>query len=138
MYYKMYSALKAVISQVKEVEDVQWFNAQYEGVAGITPAVFIEFLPLVITRESKLASRMVVDIRLHIVCKTSSEADSDISDNAVNVHEVLAHAVLNSVTGLCLPFEGEQESKPLQLCGWSHLHKQKGYLVSLIDLKTKV
>lgn len=130
----MYNALKGIIGQIEGIKDVQWFNVQYEEIISVAPAVFIEFLPSIISRESKLVNRMVVDIRLHVV----SKKDADIPDSAINMHEILAHAVSESVTGLCLPFEGELKSRPLQLCGWSHLHKQKEYIVSLIDLKTQV
>lgn len=136
MYYSLYQALKAVLTPIESVQDVQWFNAQYEGIIHIAPSVFVEFSPLVITRETKLSNQIAIAIRLHIVSEVISESDNSVSDAQVEEHEALAHRVLDATDGLRLPFD-ESETRPLQPSGWTHHHKYNGWMVTLIDLKTK-
>lgn len=136
MFYNLYKALKTAITPIEGVQDIQWFNAQYEGIIHIAPCVLIEFSPLVITRETKLTNQTAITIRLHVVSEVISESDNNVSDAQVEEHEALAHQVLDAVDGLRMPFE-DSVTRPLQQTGWTHNHKYNGWMVTLIDLKTK-
>lgn len=136
MYYSLYKALKEAITRVEGVEDVQWFNAQYEGIIHAAPAVFVEFSPLVITRATKATHQTAIALRLHILSEVISESDNSVPDEQVEQHEALAQRVLEAVEDLHLPFE-TSETRALELCGWTHHHKYKGWMATWLDLKTK-
>lgn len=151
MYYKLYKDLRQLIAdatgitldssgrveQANDVlQDIQWFNNQYEGVVHISPVVFVEFSPLSITPLTKQNSTTEIDIRLHVVTEMMNESDNDVSDADIISHEELAEKVADAVEGNKLTF-GQGTTRPLQVTGWTHYHKYQGFMVTLIDLKTK-
>lgn len=153
MYYELYKSIKQQIadslgliidpengqitgSVPDGIQDIQWFNAQYDGVIHIAPCVFVEFSPLVINRQTKQTNTTDISVRLHIVSEVVSESDGCIPDIDVFQHETLGHQVLDAVEDKPLMFLGE-ETRPLRLVGWTHHHKYNGWMVTLIDLKTK-
>lgn len=153
MYYELYKSIKQQIadslglvidpdngqvsgSVPNGIQDIQWFNAQYEGIIHIAPCVYVEFSPLVINRQTKQTNTTDISIRLHIVSEVVSESDGCIPDDDVFQHESLGHQVLDAVEDKPLMFL-EEETRPLRLAGWTHHHKYNGWMVTLIDLKTK-
>lgn len=153
MYYSLYQSIKKYVAEAlgltidqtngkvsnskpKGLQDIQWFNAQYEEIVHIVPALFIEFAPLVVNRQTKQTATTEISIRLHVVSQVLAESDGDIPDSDVEQHERLAHQILDSLEDRTLTFQ-EEETRPLRLTGWTHHHKYKGWMVTLIDLKTK-
>ncbi|MCD7838848.1 MAG: hypothetical protein LUG65_08050 [Clostridiales bacterium] len=153
MYYELYKSIKQLITDSLHlnvdpdsgqvigstpggIQDIQWFNNQYEGVIHIAPCLFIEFSPLVINRQTKQTNTTDIGIRLHVVSEVVSESDGYIPDSDVLQHEKLAHQALDSVEDKPLTFL-EEETRSLRLSGWTHYHKYNGWMVTLIDLKTK-
>ncbi|WP_288149393.1 hypothetical protein [Bacteroides acidifaciens] len=153
MYYSLYKDIKKLIADkfgilldpetgiVKDaakshLKDIQWFNDQYNGVVHTSPVVFIEFSRLDISLETKQTNSTQINIRLHIVTEIMNESDGDVRDEDVLMHEQLAHQVLDSVKDWRLDFE-ENETRPLRPVSWEHYHKYNGWMVTLIELKTK-
>lgn len=153
MYYGLYKSIKQLVADSLElvidpengqisgsipggIQDIQWFNAQYEGGIQKSPCLFVEFSPLAINRQTKQTNTTDIAIRLHVVSGVVSQADGSISDNDVFQHEALGHRVLDAVEDRSLTFEGK-ETRSLRLAGWSHQYKNSGWLATLIDLKTK-
>ena len=153
MYYSLFQSIKTEVAkslglvindQTGKVsnpasaglQDIQWFNAQYDGIIHIAPALFVEFAPLVINRQTKQTNTTEISIRLHVVSQTVGESDGDVPDSDVGRHEDLAGRILEALEDKPLLFL-EDETRPLRLAGWTHHHKYKGWMVTLIDLKTK-
>ena len=153
MYYELYQSIKRLVAdslglsvnldtgEVSAIDpdglqDIQWFNAQYEGVIHAAPVLFVEFSPLVINRQTKQTRTTEIAIRLHVVSGVMGESDGDIHDRDVYRHEELAKRVLEALEDKSPTFLGE-ETRPLRLSGWTHHHKYNGWMVTLIDLKTK-
>ena len=132
----MYQALKTAIDPIDGLEEVQWYNNQYEGIIGAAPAVYIEFDPLPINKATKMAAQTPIGIHLHVITEVIGHQDGFISDILVEEHHALADEVLEAVEGFCLPFCGDS-TRPLQLTGWTPIYKYNGWLVTVIDLKTK-
>jgi len=135
MYNSMYQAVKSALAQVDGLEDVQWYNNQYEGVIGIAPAVFVEFTPLEIEPIARMSGQTDIRIRLHVVSEVISEHEGDIPDTIVADHHALADDVIETIEGYCLPFDNNA-TRPLELTNWTPEHKYNGWLVTLIDLTT--
>lgn len=153
MYFELYQSIKKIVvagfgltldpitGKVtapfgSELQDIQWFNNQYEGTILVAPVLFIEFAPLVINRQTKQAATTDISIRLHVVSRVVGDSDGDIPDTDVFRHESLAHRILSLLEDKPLSFL-EEDTRPLRLAGWEHHHKYKGWMVTLIDLKTK-
>lgn len=152
MYYSLYKDIKTILATAfgieldletgivrngtEELRDVQWFNNQYEGIIHTAPVVFIEFSDLDITDQTKQAKQTVIQFRLHVVTEVMDESDGDVADGDVWHHEALACKVLDALEDCKLHFEGH-ETRPLRAFRWAHHHKYNGFMVTLIDLKTK-
>lgn len=54
----------------------------------------------------------------------------------VEWHEKLAHDVLEAVVRQRLRFE-DHKTRPLDPVSWRHYHKYNGWMVTLVELKTK-
>lgn len=118
------------------LQDIQWFNAPYDGILSVVPALFVEFAPLVINRQAKQANLTEISIRLHIVSATLGEPGGEVADNDVYQHEKLANQVREALEDKTLLFL-EDETRPLRLAGWTYHPNYKGWMVTWIDLKTK-
>lgn len=153
MYFELYQSVKKLVAQGfgltldadtgkvipspdAELQDIKWFNNQYEGTILTAPVLFIEFSPLVINRRTKQTNTTDITIRLHVVSKIVVDSDGDIPDTDVFRHESLAYRVLSLVEDVSLPFL-EGMTRSLRVAGWEHSYKYKGWMVTLIDLKTK-
>lgn len=153
MFYELYQSIKNEIASSlglnvdpdngrvgnddpEGLQDIQWFNNQYEGTIHVAPCLFVEFAPLVINRQTKRSNTTGSGIRLHVVSVVLSESDGCVPDVDIRRHEALAHRVLEAVEDTRLAFM-EEETLPLRLTGWTHHHNYNGWMVTLIDLKTK-
>jgi len=132
----MYRALKTALDPIEGLEDVQWYNNQYEGIIGVAPVVYVEFSPLTINQAVKLTGQTEIGVHLHVVTEVVSENEGDIPDSLVEQHHALADEVLEAVEGYRFPFDDEL-TRPLQLVGWTPEYKYNGWLVTKINFKTK-
>lgn len=153
MYYSIYKSIKQQIieglglvsdpqtgritnNDPAGLQDIQWFNNQYEGVVHTSPIVFVEFLPLSMIRTTKISNQTDIAIRLHVVSSVSSSSDGHLPDRDIAQNEKLAHDIRCCVEEKTQPFDAG-ETRPLQLSGWTHQYKYNGWLITLMDLKTK-
>lgn len=151
MYYKLYKNLRQLIAdatgitlgsdgrveQANDVlQDIQWFNNQYESTIHAAPVVFVEFQPLDISQLTKQNHSTEIPLRLHVVTQVMDESDNDVSDADVIDHEALAIKVLEAVEGERLTWL-EGQTRLLTLTKWTHYHNYLGWMVTLIELKTK-
>jgi len=151
MYYKLYKNLRQLIAdatgitlgsdgrveQANDVlQDIQWFNNQYESTIHAAPVVFVEFQPLDISQLTKQNHSTEIPLRLHVVTQVMNESDNDVSDADVIDHEALAIKVLEAVEGERLTWL-EGQTRLLTLTKWTHYHNYLGWMVTLIELKTK-
>jgi len=132
----MYQALKAALSQVEDLEDVQWYNNQYEGIINKAPVVYVEFAPLEIDPISRMAGQTDIDIRLHVVTEVISEYEGDVPDTLVEQHHALADEVVEALEGFRLPF-GTDMTRRLELTAWTPEYKYNGWLVTVINMHTQ-
>ena len=153
MFYSLYKDIKNLIAESfgivldpktgivadaskSRLKDIQWFNNQYEGIVHTSPVVLVEFSELDISPATKQTNTANINIRLHIVSEVKDESDGDVWDEDVEWHEKLAHDVLEAVVRQRLSFE-DHETRPLDPVSWRHYHKYNGWMVTLIELKTK-
>jgi len=132
----MYQAIQMALQSVDGLEDIQLYNNQFEGLIGTTPVVYVEFDPLVINNATKMASQTEIGIHLHVVTEVNGMQEGHISDQLVEEHFALTDEVLEVMEGYTLPFDGGS-TRPLQLVGWTPQYKYNGWIVTIIDLKTK-
>lgn len=138
MFYQIYSQIKDSLKGIEEPLTVQWFNAQYEGTIYATPAVFIEFPERMdIAAAYKGGSRAPLLVRLHIVTTATMTPDGLISDEVILDHEALAIQVSKALNGLPIKFNGNP-ARPLSIVGWQHFQKWRGWMVTFIELSTRV
>lgn len=135
MYNSMYQALKTALSQVNNLENVEWYNNQYEGAMRDEPMVMVEFDPLEIEPVARMAGQTDIGIHLHVVTKAYTDLQENISDSTVEGHHALAEEVLETIEGYYLPFDGGT-TRPLELVGWTPQYKYNGWLVTVINLTT--
>ena len=153
MFYSLYKDIKNLIAESfgivldpktgivadaskSRLKDIQWFNNQYEGIVHTSPVVLVEFSELDISPATKQTNTTNINIRLHIVSEVKDESDGDVWDEDVEWHEKLAHDVLQAVVRQRLRFE-DHKTRPLDPVSWRHYHKYNGWMVTLVELKTK-
>lgn len=153
MYYELYTSVRRQVAEgfgltvdpengqvsgalAGGLQDVKWLGGQYESGIGATPCLLVEFLPLVVNRQSKQSDVAEIGLRLHVVSDVAVDEAGNVADAAVAAHEALAHRVLDVLEDVSLLFQNA-ETRPLRLSGWTHHHRHNGYMVTLIDLKTK-
>lgn len=131
----MYQALKTALSQVEGLENVEWYNNQYEGIMNEKPTVLLEFDPLEIEPVARMAGQTDIGIHLHVVSKACPEGEENILDATVEAHHTLAEEILDTIEGYYLPFDGGT-TRPLELVGWTPQYTYNGWLVTVINLST--
>ena len=154
MYYELYQSIKQQVAGALGLEtgpdggltggtepgglqDIRWFTNQYEGGTVTTaPCLLVECLPLAMSRQMKEAGTTDIGVRLHVVSALAGDAEGVVEDSDVEAHEALALRVLAAVEDGTFRFDGGV-TRPLRLAAWAYQPKQKGYLVTWIDLKTK-
>lgn len=153
MYYKLFQSIKTQVAEslglvingqtgqvsnplVEGLQDIQWFNAPYEGLIPRVPALFVEFAPLLVNRQSKQSHTTEISIRLHVVSALTEESDGGVADADVYRHEKLASRILEALEEKRMLFL-EDETRPLRLAGWTYHPQYKGWMVTFVDLKTK-
>lgn len=153
MYYELYKSIKELIAASQglaidpengqitggvagRIQDIQWFNAQYDGVIAHVPCVFVEFLPLVINRQTKQTNTTDIGIRLHVVSELSGSSEGGPADTDVERHERLCHEVLDAVEDKSLVFLDGQ-TRAVRLSGWTYHPTYNGRMATFIELKTK-
>jgi hypothetical protein len=138
MLNDIYTAIKAQL--IAEDEDlilkgIEWYNVQYESTIANTPRIFVEFPePLVIDAISKEARRTPVKMRLHVVTQVITGTDGTIPDALVTAHETIALWVKNTIEHF-LPANGI--TTRMNLTGWQHWHKYKGWMVTFVEFEAK-
>ena len=133
MLNDIFKPLKDKIKVLTGIEDVQWFNMQYEALGWVYSAgCFIEFPnPLDFGPMSKQARRTPVRIRIHCYTKVVNTHDG-VTDSDVVTHEALAVACRDELQGFN---PGSLLQRPLQFVGWQHWHKWKGWMVTFVDFE---
>jgi len=134
-------AIAAALANVEGVENVQWYNAQYEDerlIAG--QGVLVEFPEPVdfdpVTKSLRLAD---VQIRLHLYTQVIGDADGYISDTLTDAHEATALQIRDLLNNVSLKKDdGEAISGIMQHSGWQHWHRQRKWLVTWITFTTRV
>lgn len=154
MYCKLYKDIKARLAEEfglaidgrtgaccpligDTLQDIQWFNNQYDGEIHAAPAIFIEFSPLVVTPRTKQAEEVDIQVRLHVVSEVMNGADGDVQDADVVEHERIALMALRALEWCRFDFGEEGETRAMRLAEWSHNHVYNGWMVTLVTLKTK-
>jgi hypothetical protein len=135
MLYETFKALGRLIGTVTEIQAVQWYNAQYEGIIYATPVVFIEFpnrIPL--EQTAGAASRANFAVRIHIVSASQAMQDNSIPDDVIADHEAIAEKVLGVLQGRQIPV-GTGLSTSLMPCGWQHYHAYRGFMVTFVEFE---
>lgn len=135
MLYESFKALRGHIEKITEVQGVQWYNAQYEGVIYATPVVFVEFpsrMPL--EQVAGLNFRANFAVRIHIVSSSQALQDNSISDETIADHEAIAEKVFKVLNGKQLPMGGGR-STSLVPCGWQHYHAYRGFMVTFVEFE---
>lgn len=138
MLYESFKALSGHIGTITEVQAVQWYNAQYEGVIYTTPVVFVEFagrMPL--EQVAGLDFKANFAVRIHIVSASQALQDNSISDETISDHETIAEKVLGILQGKQLPM-GTGRSTSLVPCGWQHYHAYRGFMVTFVEFEASV
>jgi hypothetical protein len=132
MLYPIYAAIKNQLTTADGeavLKGIEWYNVQYEATIATTPRVFVEFPDLLqFAQLSKDARRAPVKVRLHVVTQAIPTADGVIDDATAQAHEAVAEMVYGAIDGY----------KPtglssLQLTGWQHWHKYKGWMVTFVE-----
>lgn len=124
-------------TEESDVKDIQYFAEQYGGVIHAVPAVFVEIGKLDLAQRVKGRWGMSVGVTLHVVTEVASESDYGTPDLALRRHEELALRATDALEGEVVEFKGGC-SRPLRATGWSFYARYQGWMVSLIDLETKV
>lgn len=138
MFYQIYSQIRDSLKGIETPLELQWFNSQYEGTIYKTPIAFIEFPErLSIAEAYKGGSRAPLLVRLHIVTTATMTQDGVINDEVILDHEALAIQVSKALNGLPIDFNGNP-ARPLSIVGWQHFQKWRGWMVTFIDVATKV
>jgi hypothetical protein len=141
MLYNIYTAIKAQIDAVdtaNTIKGVEWYNAQYEGTIANTPRVFIEFPdPLNFEQLSKDARRSELLVRLHVVTQAMAATDGAVPDTQAQAHETTALLVLGAIDGFTPLKTGAKLTTRLELTGWQHFHKHKGWMVTFVEFGCK-
>lgn len=138
MLREIYMQIKQLANTVPGVQDVTWYNQQYEGVIHVEPGVFIEFPdPIVPDPVSKTNKMAPLRIRVHVFSSILSEADGSVPDGQVEDHDNLAENVLNVLDGITL-VKDEKELKVLKMISWQHYHKWSGWMVTFIEFETRM
>jgi hypothetical protein len=141
MLFPLYKSVKTRLAlQVSDLKSIQWFNNQYEGIIHAEPLVLVEFPDgLDINEISKTSSRSDCSVRIHVISKSISDTDEDISDTQVETHDALVLAVttaLNHHTPLS-EVEGPLGSKLIHT-QYKIVHEYKGWLVTMLTFTTKI
>ncbi len=135
MLYEIYNAIKTRLNTADTghvLQGIEWYNVQYEASIATTPRVFIEFPdPLAITQLSKQTRSTPIKVRLHVVTQALPTADGVIDDATASAHEVVAEMVRTALEGTGR--DGVVLNTALQLTGWQHWHKYKGWMVTFVE-----
>lgn len=103
MYQDYYTAIQAVIaSDLTSVQNVDWFNHQYENYPDIGavsfPEVYVEFeTPVVWQTGSDKLQTANTTISLHVVANNTSNDPSDVLAYAQDVHKVFQSKALENI-----------------------------------------
>lgn len=135
MLYESFKALRGHIETITEIQAIQWYNAQYEGVIYASPVVFVEFpsrIPLEQVTGGNFRANFAV--RIHIVSASQAIQDNSIMDETIMGHEAIAEKVLKILQGKQLPM-GAGRSTSLVPCGWQHYHAYRGFMVTFVEFE---
>lgn len=137
MLYDIYTAIKAQINTADEdstIKGVEWYNVQYESTIPNTPRVFVEFPDrLNFDQLSKDARRADMTVRLHVVSQAMAATDGTVPDSQAQAHETTALLVKEAVENFTPEKTGAKLTTRLQLTGWQHFHKHKGWMVTFVE-----
>ena len=144
MLNPIYKAIKQQLITADEdltLKGIEWYNVQYESTIASTPRIFVEFPePLVIDQISKDARRTPVKIRLHVVTQALTGTDGTIPDSLVDTHEEIATWAKDAIDHFIPPpstGSGINPCKQMNLTGWQHWHKYKGWMVTFVEFEAK-
>lgn len=138
MLNDIYKAIKQRLNDADEdsvLKGIEWYNVQYESTIASTPRIFVEFPDeLKIDAISKDARRTPVNIRLHVVTQAITGTDGTIPDALVDTHEEIATWVKDTIDHFTPP---DGCTKQMNLSGWQHFHKYKGWMVTFVSFEAK-
>jgi hypothetical protein len=138
MLNPIYKAIKQQLNAEDDeqcLKGIEWYNVQYESTIASTPRIFVEFPePLKIDAISKEARRTPVKIRLHVVTQAITGTDGTIDDSVVDTHEEIATWAKDAIDHFT-PADGC--TRQMNLSGWQHWHKYKGWMVTFVEFEAK-
>jgi len=144
MLNEIYKAIKSHLNEqdtTGKIKGIEWYNVQYESTIACTPRIFVEFPEaLVIDPISKDTKRTPVKIRLHVVTQALTDTDGTIPDSIVDNHEEIATWVKDTIDHFTPPpstGSGIVPCKHMNLSGWQHWHKYKGWMVTFVEFEAK-
>lgn len=101
MLNPIYTLLKQRLATITELKEIAWYMRQPEqGEASkiiITPACYIEILPIATTSEKHKAISALVNFRLHLVSTMLKTDDSRLSDSAATDHLALVDTIYSKI-----------------------------------------
>jgi len=139
MFYNIYTAVKnQLTTQIAALKGVEWYNVQYEGAIASTPRVFVEFPEkLEISQLTKQTRRAPLRMRLHVVSVAVASHEGVIPDSTAQEHETIALAAKDAIDKFTPLSGAEKLTTPMQLTGWQHFHKHKGWMVTFLEFDAK-
>lgn len=138
MLLNTFKDIREKLSSIEEVKQIQWFNAQYDGIIHTSPVIFVEFpQKLPFDQFTKLSDRVLLTIRIHIVSAVVPGADNSIPDELIAQHEAIAQAAHQRLNGVFLNFR-DVMTEPLKFGSYEHYHKYKGWMITFLEFSTKV
>lgn len=138
MLLNTFKDIREKLSSIEEVKQIQWFNANYDGIIHTSPVIFVEFpekLPF--NQFTKLSDRVLLTLRIHIASAVVPGADNSIPDVLIAQHEAIAWAAVQRLKGAFIQF-GDVMTEPLKFDSYEHYHKYKGWMITFLEFSTKV
>lgn len=153
----LFKAVKAGVKRVTGLENIDWYNAQFDGTQLYEQGAFVEF-PEEITfnRIDKKSDRASIRLRIHVYTKYLGEVDGYVPQQASEDHDALALAVRDALDWKAL-FEKQgdfyvadfhdpdfqtnpegQLTKVLRFAAWRHWHRYQGHLITWVDFTTTI
>lgn len=136
--YKQIKEKLKYVEIVNNVENIQWYNAQYEQAGWpFSAGLFVEFPDaLQFDDISKMKRRSSLKIRIHVYHQNLQTTEG-ILDSDVENHESTAFNVLSHVDNFEPWLAGQQLSTKLIFRGWQHWHRYKGWMITFVDFECK-
>ena len=138
MLFNFYKDIRAKLQPIPDLKAIDWFNNQYEGVIAVAPVIFIEFPKELKFDQASFDHReTTLIIRLHVVSAAVANQDGSIKDDVIQEHEAIAERAIKLVEAARITGVDGEMSR-LIFTGYSHYHRHKGWMVTLLDFETDI